>query len=317
VDEFWALPSSFLKHKISQKGYITANWIKGFPVPDIPASDLPKMYPLISRIIKKLKQRLPEDTKFIIPWEYRYDEVDHRYYGVKIPNNPKSNNDFVTHLIPFSKQILEPLQPTHKGKKIFRKMAKPSQKIITIFPRCCLYRRPDKNWIKEKYESLIQMLQTEFPQYKIAVCGEPGGTFFADEGVPEGCLDLIRVNPIYRTDVQLAALSQAILSIGSQSGGMAFSLAAGCPSLTWGGAVAEKGFKAQNYLKTKLIFYPDSNPSANLVFKYAKWMIGMGKRPYRYEIKRIMLLNFINALPRTIRESRVSSLLKKSFRVSF
>lgn len=317
VDEFWSLPKKFLKHRMSARGYITDCWIKGFPRPDKKPFDLPDVMPLINNVTRDFKKKLPKNTEFIIPWELRYDKEDKRFYGVTIPKNPKSDNDFVTRTVPFSNQLLEKLQPTPSGLKLLKTMVDPKKQLIAIFPRHRLFRRPDKNWIRERYEILIRRLQREFPQFKIAVLGEPGGAFFADGDVPRGCVDLIQVDPEHRLDVQIAALKQSVIAIGGQSGGTAFALAAGCKTLTWGGAIGEKGFREQNYMRTKLVFYPSPNMSVDTVLKYARWMLGYGGAPCKHEIKRLTLTYLFNYLPPSIRKSKTFVKIRRSFKLGF
>lgn len=315
VDEFWSLPKKFLTNRMSPRGYIMDCWIKSFPKPDKKPSDLPKVMPLVNEVIKDLKKKLPKNTEFIIPWELRYDEEDKRFYGVTIPKDPKSDREFITHKVPFSNQILEKLQPTPDGVKLLRKIVGPKERLITIFPRHRVFRRPDKNWIEEKYEILIHALQREFPNFKVAILGEPGGTFF-EKSVPKGCVDLIQIDPNYRMDIQLATLQQSVIAIGSQSGGTTFALAAGCKTLTWGGALGEKVFCEQNYLGTELVFYPSANPSVDTIFKYTKWMLGYGETPW-YEIRRLMLIHLYRLTPWCLKRSKLLYSIKKLFKVNF
>jgi hypothetical protein len=304
ADEFWPLPEEFLKIPISSRGYITDCWINGYPKPDA-AGDLPDILPIIEKIIADFKKRLPEDAVFIHPWQYRYDEEDKKHYGV--------DENFNTHYIPKSKQILEKLEPTPKGIDILRKLAGEDQKIISVFPRRRLFRRPDKNWPKENYEILIKLIQKEFPKYKVAVLGEPNGAFFS-EGAPENCIDLINIEPNHRMDVQLAALKRTELSLGGQSGGICFALDSGSKALSWGFPDLRKGFAKENYTKSPFIFLPYPNPSIGLIFKYFKWIAGSGPMPldniprvaklifylffyprrvYRMKLKLIKILNSI------------------------
>lgn len=317
VDEFWPLPKKFLKNPISSRGYITDCWTKSFPRPDNKPFNLPEVMPLVDNVIKDFKKKLPKNTKFIIPWGLRYDKEDEIFYGVSIPKNPKSDKDFITYNIPPSNQILEKLQPTPRGLKILKTRVNPKKQLISIFPRHRLFRRPDKNWGRGKYETLIHTLQREFPQFKLAILGEPGGAFFADGDVPQGCIDLIRIDQKYRLDVQIAALKQSVLAIGSQSGGTVLSLLAGCPTLTWGGAIAEKGFRKGNYLQSKLVFYPSLHPPVNTIVGYAKWMLGYGKTPYRHEIKRFALTSLFYFIPHFIQKSRPLVKIKESLKLGF
>jgi hypothetical protein len=309
VDEFWPLPEKFLKNPISSRGYIADNWTKGYPKPDKKPFNLPELSPLVNEVIRDFKKKLSRDAEFTIPWALRYDKDDKRYYGCYIPENPKSDKDFVAYGIPFSNQSLEGLQPTPKGIKLLRKMVGPKEKMVAIFPRCRVFRRPDKNWTKQNYETLISSV-LELSRYKIAIFGEPGGAFFAD-GVPDGCIDLIRVDPNHRLDVQIAALKQSVMAVGSQSGGTHFSLAAGCPTLTWGETIAYRGFEKANYTHTKLIFYPSANPSVNVISEYVKWMLGRGELSHKHEIKRATSIILSYVVPDFLTKSIKLSKMKK------
>jgi hypothetical protein len=277
VDEFMTLPDDFLKNTISSRGYITDCWINGLPKPNIEAA-LPDVGPLLDKVITDFKKKLPGDTEFIIPWIYRHDEGDKMYYGIKIKKSPESDKDFVSYGVPFSKQILEHLRPTLAAKETLKKIVSPEEKIIAVFPRRRLFRRPDKNWLKESYEVLIKTIREELPDFKVAVLGEPGGAFFSD-GVPAGCLDLINIEKESRMDVHLAALSQAKLAIGSQSGAITFAMAAGTPVISWGDPKGEKFFAKENYTRSVFIFLPTTNPKVDLIVEYAKWIAGTDKMP--------------------------------------
>jgi hypothetical protein len=269
VDEFWPLPKEFLQIPISPRNYMTDYWIAGQPKADA-GEALPDVWPRLLSVIEDFKKKLPEDTEFIHPWVFRYDREDRRYYGV--------DKDFNTYAPPYSKQVLEKLEPTQIGVEEFKKILKKDEKLIALFPRKKIFRRPDKNWQKEKYEILIKLIQKELPCYKVAILGEPDGAFFFD-GVPEGCIDLINVNPNQRMDIQLAALKQSELAIGSQSGAITFALNAGCKALSWGLPKGERAFTKENYISSPLFFLPHPNPSVRLVFKYIKWLVGASPMP--------------------------------------
>lgn len=301
VDEFWPLPEEFLKEPISSRAYITDNWINGLPTADDKKINLEEVYPKMIKILEFFQNKLPKDTVYFIPWEEIEDPLDGKSYGTFISVNPKSNSDFNTKLIPYNKQILENINPTKKGVEELLKIVHPTKKILAIFPRCRLARRPDKNWSKSKYEELIFKLQQEFPQYKIAIFGAPGGAYFT-EGAPTGCLDLINLSPNLRMDIQLSALKQSVLTIGGESGGMIFALAAGCPALCWGHLSYAHNFKKENYMKTPSYFYPKNNPSVEEVMKYIRWLLKNNKAPVINIIKSKSLIIIYNFIPKIIRK---------------
>lgn len=277
ADEFMPLPSDFLKNPISSRSYITDCWINGYPKPSI-KTDLPDIFPLISQFIDKIKKGLPENTEYIFPWAYRYDEDDKKYYGIKIKESPSSDSDFELHGIPYHKQILEQLKPTAAGVEAFKKINQAEGKIIAIFPRNRRLRRPDKDWPKEKYQELIIRIQNEFPDLRIAILGEPEGSFFSEK-VPEGCIDLININQNLRMDIHLAALKQTIMALGSQSGAISFSLASGAKTISWGPPEGERVFNGENFTGSPFVFLPYSNPSVETVFRYMKWFLGSSQMP--------------------------------------
>ncbi|MDP2947199.1 MAG: hypothetical protein Q8N88_03720 [Nanoarchaeota archaeon] len=311
VDEFWPLPEEFLKISISPRNYMTDYWIDNYPKSNVEVG-FPNVWPILSKIIEGFKKKLPADTEFIHPWVFRYDKEDKRYYGVEIKEPLHSiKNNFITYSIPPAKQILERLEPTPKGLKMLEKIVSPADKFIVIFPRRKLFRRPDKNWPKENYEVLIKLIQEELPEYKIAIAGEPGGAFFA-EGVPENCIDLINVDPNRRMDIQLAALKQAELSLGGESGGICFALASGSKVLSWGNPGSRRAFSKENYMRTPLVFLPYSNPSADLVFKYIKWLLNSDVMPLDnvFRILKIIFYKIFNPRYPHLIKLRLMQILK-------
>ena len=309
ADEFLPLPISFFKKPFSSRGYITDCWINGWPKPNASSQELEDVYPKIEKILREFKRKLPKDTEFIVPWQKRKDP-EYGIMGAEIPENPTTEIP-VSYEIPYSNQILEYFKPTRKGKQMLEKIRKKDKrKPICIFPRMRKYRRPDKNWDKEKYLALIQYLQGKFPDYKIAILGEPRGAFFADF-LPKDCLDLINVDPNYRMDVQCAALRDGVIAIGSQSGAIDFALGSGCCSITWGTASGEKRFLGENYMKTPLTFLPVQNPSSDIVIKYVEKMLGVGRAPVGFEVKKQMISNFYKIMPDSFMKSKRLSKLKK------
>ena len=334
--EFWPLPKWFLEKPISSRVYITDCWKNRWPEPNIGTKELEDVEPKIDRIIADFKKRLPKNIEFVIPWEFR-DDKEYGKIGMIIPENPKKGDKFIAYNISYSYQDLEYLRPSRKGQEVFDRILKNSKSLrdshnknsyslsensqntnhfskkndlIAIFPRMRKYRRPDKNWEKEKYLTLIKQLQTGLPKYKIAILGEPGGAFFAN-GVPDGCIDLINVPAGYRMDIQAACLCQAKLAIGSQSGAIDFALACGCPSMSWGPGSGEKVFLTENFMKTPMTFLPFQNPDVYTVLRYAESMLCNARRPIGFEIKKRLVSGFYANMPKTVMKSVMLSKLKK------
>ncbi|MFH0837588.1 MAG: hypothetical protein V1870_05640 [Candidatus Aenigmatarchaeota archaeon] len=329
--EFLPLPKGFLEKPVSSRGYITDCWQNNWPAPNIETKELEDVKPKIERIISDFRKKLPKNTVFVIPWEFRNDK-DYGKMGMEIPDNPRKTDKIIVYNIAYDNQDLEYLKPSKRGQEMFEnilKNSKPSDevsydnvkipindplhesvKIISIFPRMRKYRRPDKNWVKEKYLEFIEKLQKSFPEYKIAILGEPGGAFFAD-GVPKGCIDLINVPSDYRMDIQCAALAQSKLAIGSQSGAIDFALACGCPSISWGPGSGEKVFLTENFMKSPMTFLPFQNPSVAMVLNYVESMLCNSRRPIGTEIKKRMISGFYSSMPKFVMGSKTLSKIKK------
>ena len=107
----------------------------------------------------------------------------------------------------------------------------PEIKLISLFPR---FRKhyETRNWTKDKYQQLIVLLQQKFPNHKITIVGEPGGSYFYD-GVPHDTLDLINLDPKNRVSIQIAAMERSLFALGSSSGGLYLANYCGCPVFKW------------------------------------------------------------------------------------
>jgi len=290
ADEFWPHPDWLSAKNYSQRGYITDWWKNGLPAPNIVIRKYKlgfRRYFESTPIVKEKRQdasdairdlfdsykkRLPEDTVYFTPFALNKCPKYNITFGADIADNPLGMSDFKTKRIDFKYQLLEKIIPTPKGEEAFLSIAKGVDKIIAVLPRKRDHRRPDKNWQREKYDSLIAMLQQRFKDYVIAILGEPGGAFYA-EGVPEGCIDLINLDPNLRMDIQVAALKHAELSIGSMSGATIFALACGCPSITFAFFGQAELLHRQNFLGTRLIYYPEMDPEPEIILRLAEGMI--------------------------------------------
>lgn len=294
VDEFWSLPESFLKLGISGHGYYTDGWRGGYPGRQFETYtlrsvlgplrrlrrphriwvekpvDAPDVEPQAEAMLVEFKQRLPEDTIYFVPWKWDRYGPDGLEFGLRIPQGVRPTSDVpVIKHIDFRYQLLEYLEPTPEGERTFRQIVLDERRLIAIFPRCRAIRRADKNWAREKYVELIQRLQSAWPDFLVAVFGEPGGAYFAD-GVPGGCLGLIHVQPDRRMDIQVAALKRCVMALGSMSGAMLVALAAGCPALIWGLASSQARYHRENFMGTPMIYYTELDPSVNTVFELSQ-----------------------------------------------
>lgn len=287
VDEFWPHPDEFLSFKNSQRGYHADYWKNGFPKGsyavrhwkygifpsykyEVLGAQLPDFEPVVVSLLEKYKAMLPKNAIYYSPFQWNCYEKDNLEFGVKYTGNPQSNEDFFTKRIDFKYQLLEPIQPSKKGIDIFKKKFGGGNKLIAIFPRNRTLRRSDKNWPKENYNKLIQALLEQYGhKYNIGIFGAPGGAFYAD-GVPEGTLDFINLPDSARMDVQVAALQNAVFAIGGMSGAILFSLACGCPTITWGHVAEMNRYHRENFTNTDFIYYPKMYASVNEILRLCK-----------------------------------------------
>ena len=265
ADEFWPHPEEITRLSISRRNYIADNWFGNLPRADGKADKNIGVF--ADKLLENYKKKLPKDTIFYVPYKLnRYSLNGQKglfgiiwLKGLSIYQNPK--------ILSFEgeeEQTFQTLKPTKEGKEFLKNLVLPSQRLICLFPRKRLSRRPDKNWQKEKYDLLIERLKTKYPGHKIAVCGSPVGAFYAG-GVPSGCIDLINVPNNLRFSIQIAALAQADIALGSESGGIHASMLVSCPTLEWGLKVNEKFVKGFNFLKVKLVYWPEVDPKVEAI----------------------------------------------------
>jgi hypothetical protein len=138
--------------------------------------------------------------------------------------------------------------------------------IISIFPRKRDDRRPDKNFGEKNYIDLIELLKKRLPNSKVALLGDPNGSYFTD-GVPEGCIDLINISHCNRMNNQLYILENSMVALGSISGAMLVSLGAGCSSLIWGYPDARIPTQDNNPLSTPMYYINDMHPKISDILK--------------------------------------------------
>lgn len=229
---------------------------------------MPDVEPFAERMLADFKAKLPPDTSYFVPWKGNYYVADALEFGVTITERT-DDPDFRVVAIDYRYQLLERLEPTPTGLELCREFVPEDSRLIAVFPRWRTMRRPDKNWPRRRYEQLIQELQHTFPEFEIAILGEPGGAYFSD-GVPEGCIDLINVPHHHRLDIQIAALRQSVLALGSISGALTVALAAGCPAVMWGYSHFLDVYHKANFLGTPMIYYPEPNPTVEVVVGLAR-----------------------------------------------
>jgi len=283
ADEFWSHPPEITKLKISQRGYISDWWIDNLPKADNQKDIDRNIGQYAEELLKKYKEKLPVDTIFYTPHKLNAYYLNGEKYligtlwlkGLSFYKRPKTLSALFKH------QIFENLKPTNKGEDFLNKIINSDQRMIAVFPRHRTSRRPDKSWSKEKYDSLINYLKEKYPKHLIGILGAPGGCYYVD-GVPSNCLDLINLPNELRFDVQVAALKRSDMAVGSESGGIHNALLVGCPTIEWGWAVNKKIVEELNFLKTRLIFWPEINPSVEIIEKIVSLMMEKKEKEINY-----------------------------------
>ncbi len=303
VDEFWPLPEEFLKLGVSAHGYFTDAWRAGYPGKHIERHtlrsllegirrlrwprrvwteerlDLPDVEPHAEAMLASFRERLPDGTIFYVPWKWNRHEPDGLEFGMSFhPTDPPRKDAFRSQNIGFANQFTERLEPTLEGKRWVAENLRSSSRLIALFPRCRLIKRPDRNWSRENYLALTEHLRRNHPEFSVAIFGEPAGVYFSD-GVPDGCFDLIQVPPFSRMDIQLAALKQSVLAVGSTSGGIIFASYSGCPTIVWGDPMWIARYREENVLKTPQLYYPKMQPTVDEIVSVIRHYLAEGSFP--------------------------------------
>ena len=280
VDEFWEHPQEIIGRKhISSKGYTTDNWFAGLlergenQDVDKDSTTLWEGSVLLQELTEYYQKRLPDNAVILSPANWIDLPGLQVAFGTQFTKNPDKTYTQKTVHIKFNHQILEEIKATDKGTQVIKNLVAEDVPLIALFPRARMTRRLDKNWPQENYSELIQHIRQNFPEITICILGEPGGAYFADGIIPEGCIDLININPDYRMDTHVAALNQAIMAIGSMSGATLFALAAGTPTLHWGPINLRERIKYENYLNTDTDYYPFPQPSTKDIITLADYWL--------------------------------------------
>ena len=300
ADEYWAHPDEFNNYFKSCNGYITDFWKNGFPRGN--ESIQKNLFGILKyeswkyfestenqvdvkikaeELLNLYKRKLPEDTEYFIP--FFPNSFEGKAFGIFGDENPKSDICIKQIFIPFQEQLFTVLEPPKKTFSILEKFIQPELPLIAIYPRNRINRRPDKNWNKLNYFELIDKLKREYPNHKIGIFGSPGEAFF-DDKCPEGCIDFINLPNNNRMNIQVAALKQAKIAIGSLSGAMVVARSCNVPVLTWGLSRDSSRFHDENQLDIETIFHSVQYPSSDEIFKLSKAIINEEinyKVPYR------------------------------------
>ena len=289
ADEYWAHPEDYLSHFKSCNGYITDFWKNGFPRGN--ASEIKYFLGIFpyenwnffdksenqvdvmdcaESLLDLYKKSLPEETVIYAP--FKLNTHKGIKFGVEGSINPLTDNDIIQTPIPFSNQAFHKLYAVGDANEYVKQILKNDQKIIALYPRHRINRRPDKNWSKANYLKLIERFQAEFPHFKIGIFGSPGDAYFVDD-IPDGCIDFINLPDDQRMNIQTAALQYSVLALGSLSGAIIVARGAGVPTLGWGMLRDHNRFHQENAIDTETIYHPEVNPSVEKIFRLSLGMI--------------------------------------------
>lgn len=252
---------------------------------------------IANQLLNYYKKSLPDNTIFYVPWLLNKICIDNHILKIGVEDLGESlkkkhflksikyflvnkisdllftqdlkyringhlyQQGIATYPIPLTKQNFFKLKASKKNFKNLSVNPKDKLKknIISIFPRKRDDRRPDKNFGEEKYINLIESIKKKYPGFKVALLGEPNGSYFAN-GVPEECIDLINIPDAERMNQQIYILENSVMAIGSISGAMLVSLGSGCPSLIWGFHDAKIPTHDNNPLSTPLHYLSNMHP---------------------------------------------------------
>ena len=290
ADEFVPLPNWFIELKPSARNYILDGWINGYPgvsnskykwdlnfafkkiskfeKPHRVLDETPFTWPSMRNYAEKvLSETLSslgvEDYVLICPW--KLSSIDGCNFGFS-DSGPERylSQERNIFRFPNPKSEWSRINSTKKGKDFLSNLNVNNLELITIFPRRRLVRRQDKNWEYANYLKLIDSLALRYPNFGIALCGEPGGAYF-ENSAPENCIDLINIDPEIRLDAHIAALEHSKVAIGSLSGAMFLPLMTGTPTLVFGFESEKSRFERDNFLGTKLNYLISTNPKVEEV----------------------------------------------------
>ena len=131
---------------------------------------------------------------------------------------------------------------------------------------------PTRNWPKSHWNSLFNMLHTQFgDQFTFAVGGTTDGNCLWETAqINDDVIDLTEFDINQSLDVTIALLNKSFISISSQSGPTHLSAQCGCPSFVYGHE-QERHTKADNPLRTDMVFLETQlglyNDPPELLFK--------------------------------------------------
>ena len=291
VHEFVEIPKGILPGNFSAKGYFCDGWVDGHP--GFPGNrryldrrnlarlargklptriektirwDGPSIKPLIDSYCEVLRSRYDAECVLVTPFQEH--DIDGLRFGVNLNRKPRDLDNARPLLPPFSQQALDYLKPA-KPESIHwvQHTFGDKESVVAVFPRSRSFRRPERNWTKEKYLSLIHMLQAD--GHTVALLGEPSGAHFSGEDVA-GCVSLIDIEPSIRFDRQIAALQRSRFAVGALSGSLLVALAVGTPSVVFGVPEHEMRLYRENYMNTPLSYVAEQDPNPDDLWRALK-----------------------------------------------
>ena len=291
VHEFEALPNGLLPSNFSAKGYFCDGWVDGLP--GFPGKrryldrrnlsrlargkmptriertirwDGPSIKPKVDEYCSVLRGKYGSGCLLVTP--FQENNISGLRFGIDLNRKPRDVDNAQALLPPFSQQALDYLQPANQESHHWaRDEFRDKESVVSVFPRSRSFRRPERNWNREKYLSLIHMLQAD--GHTVALLGEPSGAHFSGENVA-GCINLIDVEPSIRLERQIATLQHSRFAVGALSGSLLVALATGTPSIVFGTPEHEMRLYRENYMNSPLSYVAEQDPEPEDLWRALK-----------------------------------------------
>ena len=315
LDVFLEIPDNVLPQTLSPRGYIADEWynvnsgtfsyfshlLRSLQHRPPSVSSLVSSQTLFGHLYRYLSDwiRIASPKHLFCPWlAFSHKE---KFYGFDSIKYSSARRHLLTsrvdtihlntfnHPPSFLDQTLSTLHSTAGAEHYLRHHSLDSLNFISIFPRRRLSRRPDKNSSKDFYDKLILALSLVYPEFKIAILGEPGGCHYADGALPDNCVDFINVPSFLRADIHSAVLHLSSLALGSMSGAMLFALANGCRSVIWGQASQQVRYYSENYTLTPMAYISTMSPSLEDILDVSRNLL-----PYNLHLSPSTHLRFVS-----------------------
>lgn len=227
----------------------------------------PDVEPHVKVLMAKLVKQFPPNTTFITPFEFH--SLDDGCFGcdTTVASTELAN---ASRKPSFESQFLTRLYPSPDASRRISQLIDSEKPYVSLFPRSRPFRRTDKNWKREHYVELIQLLRNR--GFEVALLGAPNGAYFSGESNPN-CVDLINIPDEDRLDLHLAMLTSSVLSIGAMSGSLLVALAAGCPAVIFGDEGQQIQYYEENFLNSPLMYVSTLQPTASDLMRVTESML--------------------------------------------